>query len=134
MWLHHRADGTKVPFLSSNTLHIVDRVMWMLPFVTVTDLNEACKKADVSHETRNLFLQKMLAEHSAIGSREQLKELWAAWVLNNYPMAMADQDEAGGNFFIMDAATPPDLGGEGSSAPGGDAAATGPAPSTNGPC
>ena len=131
MWLHHRADGTKVPFLSSNTLHIVDRVMWMLPFVTVTDLNEACKKADVSHETRNLFLQKMLAEHSAIGSREQLKELWVDWVVNHYPMVMADQDEAGGRKLIMDAATPPDSdeeGGEGSSAPGGDAAATGSAP------
>jgi hypothetical protein len=50
--------------------------MWMLPFVTVSDLNAACKIADVSHETRNNFLQKMRDEHSAPGSREQLKALW----------------------------------------------------------
>jgi hypothetical protein len=28
-------------FLSEKTLHTVDRMMWMLPFATNTDLNES---------------------------------------------------------------------------------------------
>jgi hypothetical protein len=47
---HDRPGGTKMPFLSEKTLHIVDRVLWMLQFATNTVLNEAAKKADVSHE------------------------------------------------------------------------------------
>ncbi len=54
--------------------------LWILLFATNTDLNEAAKKADVSHESRNCFLQKMLGEHSIIGARQQLKELWGKWV------------------------------------------------------
>ncbi len=73
-----------MPFLSPNTLHILDRVMWMLPFATVSDLNQACERVDVSHDTRNAFLQKMQAEHSAQGSSEQLKNLWLAWLKQHY--------------------------------------------------
>ena len=54
-----------MPFLSAQTLHVVDRLLWMAPFATASDLNEACRKADVSHEERNHFLTKMLEEHSA---------------------------------------------------------------------
>ncbi len=57
----------------------------MAPFATVTDLNEACRRADVSHEERNRFLTKMLDEHSAPGSREQLRKLWSQWVKEQYP-------------------------------------------------
>jgi hypothetical protein len=35
-------------FLSEKILHIVDRMMWMLPFAT--NMNEAAKKADISHK------------------------------------------------------------------------------------
>ena len=71
-----RSDGTKIKVLSANTLHIVDRIMWMLPFVTKTDLDTAAQKADVGMETRNAFLEKLLNEHSQPGSEEQLKTLW----------------------------------------------------------
>lgn len=74
-----------MPFLSAQTLHIVDRLLWMAPFATATDLNEACRRADVSHETRNRFLTKMLDEHSAPGSREQLRKLWSDWLKEQYP-------------------------------------------------
>ena len=57
----------------------------MAPFATASDLNEACKRADVSHEERNRFLTSMLDEHSAPGSREQLKKLWSEWVKEKYP-------------------------------------------------
>ncbi len=60
-------------FLSEKTVHIVGRVLWMLPFATTTDLNEAAKKADDSHESRNCFLQKLLGEHSINGERHQLR-------------------------------------------------------------
>jgi hypothetical protein len=74
-----------MPFLSAKTPHIVDRVLWMLPFATNTDLNEAAKKADVSHESRNGFLQKLLgdSEHSIIRAQQQLKELWGNWIDRN---------------------------------------------------
>ena len=71
--------------MSAQTLHIVDRLLWMAPFATATDLNEACRRADVSHEERNNFLTKMLDEHSAPGSREQLRKLWSEWVKEQYP-------------------------------------------------
>ena len=74
-----------MPFLSAQTLHIVDRLLWMAPFATATDLNEACRRADVSHEARNRFLTKMLDEHSAPGSREQLRKLWSDWLKEQYP-------------------------------------------------
>ncbi len=61
-----------MPFLSEKRLHIVDRVLWMLPFATNTDLNEAAKKADVN-----------------IGARQQLrlKALWKKWIETNYGAA-----------------------------------------------
>ena len=62
-----------MPFFPEKNIHIVDRVLWMLPFATNTDLNEAAKKADVSHESRNCFLQKLLVEHSINGERHQLR-------------------------------------------------------------
>ncbi len=40
----------------------MDKVQWMLPCATNTDLNEAAKKADVSQESRNGFLQKLLGD------------------------------------------------------------------------
>ena len=43
--------------------------MWMLPFVTKRDLEQAAQTAHVSLETRNLFLNKMLSEHSQPGIR-----------------------------------------------------------------
>jgi hypothetical protein len=74
-------------FLSEKTVRIVDRVLWMLPFATNADLNEAAKKADVSHESRDGFLQKLWRKHSIIGARQQLKELWGKWVETNYGAA-----------------------------------------------
>jgi hypothetical protein len=60
-------------FLSEKTLHSLDIVLWMLQFATNTDLNEAAMKADVSHKSRNYFLQKLLGEqwpkHSIFGAR-----------------------------------------------------------------
>ena len=50
-----------MPFLSEKTLHIVDRVLWMLPFAINMDLNDEAMKADVSHDSRNRFLQKLLS-------------------------------------------------------------------------
>ena len=66
--------------------------MWLHPFVTKTDLETAAKAKGVSQETRNTFLNKMLAEHSLPGVRDQLKTLWATWVESNYaeePVAVA---------------------------------------------
>ncbi len=48
----------------------------MLSFATNADLNEAASKADISHESSNGFLQKLLDEHSIIEARQQLKEHW----------------------------------------------------------
>ena len=99
-----------MPFLSPKTLHVLDRVMWMLPFATVTDLNDACKRADVSHEARNTFLQKMLDEHSADGSREQLKTLWLDWVQRHY---RAEAAAGSGGRCGTEAVTPTDSESEG---------------------
>ena len=77
--LYCRPDGGEpVKFLSENTLHIIDRLMWMLPFVTRTDLETAAKGKNVSQDTRNTFLNKLRAEHSLPGVREQLKTLCQA--------------------------------------------------------
>ena len=107
--LHCRPDGGEpVKFLSDNTLHIIDQLMWMLPFVTKTDLETAAKAKGVSQETRNTFLNKMLAEHSLPGVRDQLKTLWATWVESNYaeePVAVAASQTSA---LSMDAPTPPD--------------------------
>ena len=85
-----------MPFLSAQTLHIVDRLLWMAPFATASDLNEACRKADVSHVDRNDFLTMMLDEHSAPGSREQLRRLWSQWVTEKYPTSAAEEDANSG--------------------------------------
>ena len=104
-----RDDGTKVPFLSDKTLHIVDYALWMLPFNTRTDLNVAATKAHISHEARNGFLRMLQAEHCQRGAREQLKELWTAWVSKNYEVAPVE------NGKVADGAvpTPPDSPGGG---------------------
>ena len=105
--LHCRPDGGEpVKFLSENTLHIIDRLMWMLPFVTRTDLETAAKAKGVSQETRNTFLNKMLAEHSLPGVRDQLMDLWATWVENNYAEEPVAAVRA--SALSMDAPTPPD--------------------------
>jgi hypothetical protein len=95
-----------VPFLSEQTLHIVHRLLWMAPFATVTDLNEACRRADVSHEERNDFLTKMLEEHSATGSREQLKALWWLWVKEQYPTQPEESANEGRGKMRNQAETP----------------------------
>ena len=82
-----RNDGTKVPFLSAKTLHIVDYALWMLPFNPRTELNVAATKAHVSHESRNAFMKTLQAEHSQSGASEQLRELWTARVSKNYDAA-----------------------------------------------
>ncbi len=77
--------------MSAQTLHIVDRLLWMAPFATATDLNEASRRADVSHEERNRFLTKMLDEHSAPGSLEQLRKLWSQWPLLFHPLPVGER-------------------------------------------
>ena len=102
-----------MPFLSAQTLHVVDRLLWMAPFATASDLIEASKRADVSHVARNNFLTKMLDEHSAPGSREQLKKLWSEWVKEKYP-STAEESATPGK-VTGDAETPePSDGDEGS--------------------
>ena len=103
-----RSDGTKIKVLSANTLHIVDMIMWMRPFVTKTDLETAAKAKGVSQETRNTFLNKMLAEHSLPGVRDQLMTLWATWVESNYAEEPAAVTAARASALSMDAPTPPD--------------------------
>lgn len=87
----------------------MDKVLWMLPFATNTDLNEAAKKADISHESRNGFLQKLLNEHSISGARQQLKELWGKWIETNYG---ADGPESTRRSYGAEAKTPEDSGDE----------------------
>ena len=82
--------------------------MWMLPFVTRTDLETPAKEKGVSQETRNTFLNKILAEHSLPGVRGQLMTLWATWMESNYaeePVAVAASQSSA---HSMDAPTPPD--------------------------
>ena len=79
--------------------------MWMLPFVTKRDLEQAAQTAHVSLETRNLFLNKMLSEHSQPGIRLQLQTLWTAWVAKTCDEQLVP--EVSGSLG-MEAATPPD--------------------------
>ena len=102
--LWSRDDGTKIPFLSDRMLHMVDYALWMLPFGTKTDLNKAASA--YSHDLRNNFLKMMLDEHSQRGAREQLKELWAAWIEQFY--SDTAEQSAGGSAFLGAAPTPPD--------------------------
>ena len=95
--------------------------MWMLPFVTKRDLETAAQAANVSLEARNLFLNKMLSEHSQPGVRQQLKTLWTAWVVKTYDEQLVPEVPAS---LGMEAATPPESddelsGGETAGAPPG---------------
>ena len=105
-----RDDGTKVPFLSAKTLHIVDYALWMLPFNTKTDLNMAATKVHVSHEARNSFMRMLQAEHSLEGARDQLRELWRDWVTKNY--GTAPEETGTRNVAFGAAPTPPDSPGK----------------------
>ena len=87
-----RPDGAGVPFISANTLHIIDQALWMLPFTTKTDLEAAAKQADVSVERRTAFLNTIRDEHSLPHARAQLQSLWSTWLENNYPDDAADGD------------------------------------------
>jgi hypothetical protein len=102
--LWSRDDGTKIPFLSDSTLHMVDYALWMLPFGTKTDLNKAA--TEISHDLRNSFLKMMLDEHSQRGARVQLKELWAAWIEQFY--SDTAEQSAGSSAACGAAPTPPD--------------------------
>ena len=77
----------------------------MLPFVTKRDLETAAQAANVSLEARNLFLNKMLSEHSQPGIRLQLQTLWTAWVAKTCDEQLVP--EVSGSLG-MEAATPPD--------------------------
>ena len=67
-------------------------------------MNDACKRANVSHVSRNNFLQMLLHEHKAPESRDQLKELWTEWLDKYYVSeAVGDANEA----ITGRAATPP---------------------------
>ena len=77
----------------------------MLPFVTKRDLETAAQAANVSLEARNLFLNKMLSEHSQPGLRMQLQTLWTAWVAKTCDEQLVP--EVSGSLG-MEAATPPD--------------------------
>ena len=79
--------------------------MWMLPFVTKRDLETAAQAANVSLEARNLFLNKMLSEHSQPGVRLQLHTLWTAWVVKTYDEQLVPEVPAS---LGMEAATTPD--------------------------
>jgi hypothetical protein len=85
---------------------MIDRVMWMLPFVTRSDLEAAAQQADVSMEIRNHFLNKLLHEHGQTGIRKQLQTLWTEWVEKNYGNKQQALAITAG--LDMDAATPPD--------------------------
>ncbi len=76
-----------------------------VPFATNTNLNEAAQKADVSHESRNGFLQKLLGEHSIHGARQQLKELWGKWIETHYGAA---GPESTGRGYSAEVETPED--------------------------
>ena len=105
IFVHCRSDGTKIKFLSANTLHIIDRTMWLLPFVIKTNLDITAQKADVCMETRNAFLEKLLNEHSQPGSEEQLKTLWGKWVDTNYGKELEPEARSS---LGMEAKTPED--------------------------
>ena len=79
--------------------------MWLLPFVTKTDLDQAAQQADVSMETRNAFLEKLLKEHSQPGIEEQLKTMWGEWVDTNYNQ---ESEPEARSSLGMEAKTPKD--------------------------
>ncbi len=63
------------------------------------------QQADVSTETRNLFLNKLLLEHGQQGIRQQLHTLQSEWVDKTYD---EQQEPAVAASLGMEAATPPD--------------------------
>ena len=77
----------------------------MLPFVTKTDLDQAAQKVDVSVETRNAFLEKLLNVHSQPGIEEQLKTMWGEWVDTNYNKELEPEARSS---LGMEAKTPED--------------------------
>ncbi len=85
---------------------MINRVMWMLPFVTRSDLEAAAQQADVSMETRNHFLNKLLHEHGQTGIRKVLQTLWTEWAEKNY--CSQQQEQAVAASLEMEVATPPD--------------------------
>jgi hypothetical protein len=90
LWV--RADGIIAQFLLDKTLRIADWAIWMLPFVTTTDMtrNDAAMYAVVSHESiiqeapsrRGCWQHTPPHRHTTI--REPLKELWTTWAEFEY--------------------------------------------------
>jgi hypothetical protein len=72
-----RPAGELVKFLSANTLHLIDQALWLSPFSTSTDLEEAAKIADISLDRRSGFLKTLRDEHSRPEAQAQL---WKEWL------------------------------------------------------
>ncbi len=75
-----RPAGEHVKFLSANTLHLIDQALWLSPFSTSTDLEEAAKIADISLDRRSGFLKTLRDEHSRPEAQAQLWKLWKEWL------------------------------------------------------
>ena len=75
-----RPAGEHVKFLSANTLHLIDQALWLCPFSTSTDLEEAAKIADISLDRRSGFLKTLRDEHSRPEAQAQLWKLWKEWL------------------------------------------------------
>ena len=83
--------------------------MWLLSFITMTDLGRAAQEADVNVETRNIFLDKLLLEHSQPGIEEQLKTMWGECVDTNYNQELEPEVLSSPG---MEAVTPENSGAE----------------------
>jgi hypothetical protein len=75
-----RPEEKNVKFLSANTLHLIDQALWLSPFSTTTDLEEAAKLADISLDRRSGFLKTLRDEHSLPEAQAQLWKLWKEWL------------------------------------------------------
>ena len=75
-----RPAGEHVKFLSASTLHLIDQALWLSPFSTSTDLEEAAKIADISLDRRSGFLKTLRDEHSLPEAQAQLWKLWKEWL------------------------------------------------------
>jgi len=84
VWCIGRKDGSHLPFVTSELLHIVDRSMWFLPFAIRSDLDVAAQNADVPLKSRSDFLAELLSEHERPAASKQLKELWHKWIESKY--------------------------------------------------
>ena len=98
-----RPDGEHVKFLSANTLHLIDQALWMIPFSTATDLEDAAVCADCSLDRRSAFLQSLRDEHALPEARAQLLSLWSAWIAKQERGGMG---AAGGGYASPRASTP----------------------------